>query len=101
MSDSLATAKGHLHQEQQGLQSSKKYITPLIKLDDNEDDMFPLSDTLNLKQHKVVYVIMDTKSQAYIDLTVYYQHSSSRCNEYILVGYHHDDNNILYTPLRR
>ena len=101
ISDSLATVKGHLNQELQGLQSTKKDTTPLINVDDNEDNMFPLSDTPNLKQHQVVYTIMDTKSQAYIDLTGRYPHCSSRGNEYILVGYHHNGNVILSTPLRR
>ena len=44
---------------------------------------------------------MDTKSQAYIDLTGRYPHYLSRGNEYILVGYYHNGDTIISTPLRR
>ena len=97
--DSVATAKGHMNQERQGLQSTKGNISSPLAPDD--DDMFPLSDAPNVKQHQVIYAIMDNLSKAYIDLTGRFPHCSSRGNQYILVGYHHDSNAILSTPLRK
>ena len=101
--DSTATAKGHLNQERQGLQSTKSQtsLPPDTQSISDDDDMFPLSDTPNLKQHQVVYAIMDSMGKAYIDLTGRFPHCSSRGNQYILVGYHHDGNAILSTPLRK
>ena len=101
--DSVATAKGHLNQERQGLQSTKTSKVPPLdtELITEDDDMFPLSDTPNLKHHQVVYTIIDELSKAYIDLTGRFPHCSSRGNQYILVGYHHDGNAILSTPLRK
>lgn len=73
-----------------------------MKRGDDEDDMFPLSDTPNLKQDPVVYAIMgDTLSQVYICFPGRFLHSSSRGNEYILIGYHHDGDAILSTPMWR
>ena len=67
------------------------------------EDAFPLSSVANSKTNEVVYAILSTSNnnRAYIDLTVRLTHTSSRGNQYILVGYHQDGNAILAEPLKR
>ena len=50
-----------------------------------------------------MYAVMDTHyfGKACIDLTGCFPHRASKKNEYILVGYHHNDNAILSTALKR
>ena len=65
------------------------------------DDAFPQSDQPNIKQHEVVYaIIQDNDISVYTDLTGRFPYRSSRGNEYLLVGYHYDANGILAQPLR-
>ena len=124
---SVYTAKGHLNQEKQFLQSTKqqpkdyattlkhiKYKLEQLKTQISNDtsltdvlkqdiikDAFPHSDHPNIKQHEVVYaVIQDTDIKAYTDLTGRFPYKSSRGNEYLLVGYHYDSNAILAQPLK-
>ena len=50
----------------------------------------------------MVYLIIDHDDlcAGYFDLTSRFPQKSSRNNEYIMVGYHHDGNSILATALR-
>ena len=89
-----ATIKGHLRQEQQGLQSTKQSTTFL------DSDMYPLSDTPNVKTHDVVYAVTTKEGKAFMDLTGRFPYRSSRGNEYILIAYHYDSNAILGLPLK-
>ena len=124
---SIASAKGHLNQERQGLQSTKnehssysEYIgrikaniarlkqkIPTGKTleealrEDVFDDAFPKSDKENVRTNEVVYAIIDTKADlAYMDLTGRFPYKSSKGNEYILVAYHYDANAILVQALK-
>ena len=119
---SVATAKGHLNQERQHLQSTK-VTTPknLHLIDDlcvktqslkignvvivhnNElDDAFPLPLTPNTKTNVVAYTIINhtDMSAGYFDLTGRFPQKSSRGNEYIIVGYHYDGNYIKLQSLK-
>ena len=117
----MATVRGHIHQERQNLQSTRKPLAEnTIKLDqnnikdesdmkkevvikedpdnvENDKDYFPISPIPNKKTNKVAYVLIDRKeiSTAYKDLTGRFPVWSSRGNEYIMVGYHYDANCIL------
>ena len=86
LSNPVATAKGHLNQEHQGLQSTKPVT-----------DEFPPQDN---RTHDVVYSLVSNKDKAYMDLTGRFPFCSSRGNEYILIGYHYDANAILGVPLK-
>ena len=65
-------------------------------------DLFPPSDSPNLKINEVIYSIIDSPPTglSYIDLTGRFPYKSTRGNEHILVGYHYDANAILATPLK-
>ena len=124
------TAKGHISQTRQHLQSThatprnnsqylkniqknikalrdsakpgdKKSLTDLLQSSIN-DDAFPSSDTPNIKRNEVTYALFESSPTglAYIDLTGRFPYRSARGNEYILVGYHYDANAILSTALK-
>jgi hypothetical protein len=101
LTKSIATQLGHLNQERQGLQSTKVPFVA-IKQEDDDDNFFPQSDTPNIKTNDAAYSIIQftPKDKAYIDLTGRFPYTSSRGNQYILVGYHYDSNAILVTPLK-
>ena len=124
----VATAKGHLGQERQGLQSTKQplhlftekpeeikekianlkhkfpTITGLQNLieADIAADAFPQSNAPNIKTHEVAYSLVELppKNIAYTDLTGRFPYRSSSGNEYIMVGYHFDGNVILGEPIK-
>jgi hypothetical protein len=91
----VATAKGHLNQEMQGLQSTKK-------IEDDPEDLFPTTQpSEQVKNNDVIYALIshaDTKS--YMDLSGRFPHCSSRGNEYIMIAYHYDANAILGVPVK-
>ena len=89
-----ATIKGHLRQEQQGLQSTK-HSTRFF-----DDDMYPLPPSTNIKTHDVIYALTNKHGKAYMDITGRFPYASSRGHEYILIAYHYDSNAILGLPLK-
>ena len=100
---SLATAKAHINQERQKLQSTKQ-TQPVVQVkeEDSDKDAFPTSDAPNLRTQDTVFAIMDftPSDRAYIDLTGRFPYTSSRGNQYILIGYHYDANAIIAEPLK-
>ena len=123
----LATAKGHLHQEKQNLQSTKissTYAEQLKKIkanikkikhnlppgksfrtaleEDIFDDAFPKSDDKNVKTNEVLFKLFETSETGitYTDQTGRFPYRSSRGNEYIMVAYHYDANVILLQPIK-
>ena len=102
----LATSKGHLDQERQGLQSTKtKALNHLLLqnlTDDVRKDFFP-TNTLSVQAPTNDYIAQiipfRQASKAYMDLTGRFPHRSSRGNEYILVVYDYDSNAILVEAL--
>ena len=123
LTPNINSAKGHLNQERQGLQSTKQSInifeesskniqdkinrlkdkypatTDLKELmhKDIADDAFPPTPSPNVKTFDVAYslVPLPPKNIAYTDLTGRFPYRSSSGNEYIMVGYHFDGNVIL------
>ena len=85
LGNTSATAKGHLDQERQGLQSTKE----------QEQDFFPIQD--NLKTYHVAMKLeqFNPKETAYSDLSGRFPHKSSRGHQYMLVVYDYDSNAIL------
>jgi hypothetical protein len=94
---SIASAKGHLDQERKNLQSTKSTIAT-----DDHDDLFPTSETPNIKTFEACAAIVPfvAKNTAYHDLTGRFPHRSSGGNEHLLVVYDHDSNSILQCPLK-
>ena len=128
LTPSILSAKGHLNQERQGLQSTKRLLNiftstnsdikeKIAKLKvqfptingvqnlieaDIHNDAFPLSEVPNTKTYDVAYSLIDLppKNMAYTDLTGRFPYRSSSGNEYIIVGYHFDGNVILGEPIK-
>ena len=128
LTPSISSAKGHLNQERQGLQSTKQPLPLFTKPDadiketlrklkakfpnikdiqdlmeaDIASDAFPPSEVPNIKTYDVAYslVTLPPKNTAYTDLTGRFPYRSSSGNEYILVGYHFDGNVILGEPIK-
>ena len=100
---SQATVQGHLHKERQNLQSTRvKEESQSQKTQEHDDDnIFPPSPTPNVKKNQVAYILINKKeiTTAYQDLTGRFPFKSSRGNEYVLIGYHHDANCILAHPV--
>ena len=119
---SIATTKGHLKQEKQGLQSTKTSTVFQPSLDDVKqrvaklqakvdpttslgdaitqdvhDDAFPPSEAPNTRTNAIYYKIcsMAPKHLAYTDLTGRFPYRSSRGNQYIMVAYSYDSSAIL------
>ena len=94
----MATAKGHLDQEQKYIQSTKLQI----KLDDSYSDHFLKKDTLNQKTHQAVALLFpfNSTSKAYGYLTFRFPYLSSSGNQYTPIIYDHNSNVILSEPLK-
>ena len=94
MTKSVATAKGHLDQEKQKLQSTS------TKQADEVDDAFP--SKISNATHQLCSAIVDytAKDTAYADLTGRFPKISSRGNQYLLVVYDYDSNAIVAEPLK-
>ena len=111
---SIASAKGHITQERQHLQSTKDAPSPIDNLCDKMADLsvnkpnkalvvqatIPANTTKYTNQ--VAYVLLNHKqlSTGYFDLTGRFPQKSSRGNEYILVGYHYNADAILATAIK-
>ena len=126
LSPSIATAKGHLDQEQKNLQSTKSQSPPVpaaappahhdttqptsnnIVTAPTESSVQPQSpETVILSQHspinksqKCYAVINQFDRKAFSDLTGCYPHISSRGNQCILVAYDYNNSGILVKPLK-
>ena len=125
---SIATAKGHLNQERQNIQSTKtpstdfkvtlqrikqnvkklkNQISKNAKYDEASQDnilldSFPLSDSPNKKTNEAIFGIYSSKDVGvgYTDLTGRFPYQSTRGNNYIFVAYHYDANAILVEPIK-
>ena len=87
--ESYITAKGNLDQQKQQLFSSAATnVTPLAT---NEVE----------NTSEVLLQIFDPTEKLYSDLTVKFPVQLDIGNNYILVAYHYDANNILTTPLKK
>ena len=102
---SIATLKGHLKQEQQGLQSTKKapaQVKADIKLE--EEDFAPPSESPNTKTKDCFLTIVERPNRrsgtTSSDQTGRFPIRSSRGNEYVCVLYDYDSNAILAEPIK-
>ena len=89
LTETPATAKGHLDQERKYLQSTK--LSP-------DHDSFPLPDTPNTKKHESHTTLL--KHTAFCDPTGKYPYQSTRGNQYVFVTYDYDSNYIKVTPTK-
>ena len=88
-----ATAKGHLDQERQGLQSTN--IPSDLDL-----DHFPPQEPIKTYHIATAIEHFNPKTTAFSDLRGRFPHTSSRGNQYLLVIYDYDSNAILAAPLK-
>ena len=98
---STATAEGHLNQERQKLQSTKKLKISLLS-SEVKNDFFPSLSTSNIKYNEVIYFLAEGTDLGtiYSDLTGRFLLQSSRGNNYVLVAYHPDGNAILVSAVK-
>ena len=87
---SLATAKGHLRQERQGLRSTQPSPVPLA-IPDPEP---------NTRTHVVFMKPIEITGKIYSDQTGRFPLTSSRGNKYIMLVYDVDSNSITTEPLK-
>jgi hypothetical protein len=102
LDNNLPSSKGHLNQERQNLQSTKNKYIP-IKVENQEDDLFPPSTQNQSISNEVCYTMItasESQQKAYMDLTGRFPFQSSRGRNYILVAYHYDANAILAIALK-
>jgi hypothetical protein len=90
---SIDTAKGHLQQQRQGLQSTK------IKNPPAKVDAYTLEGPSRTSVFMATVEPIAT-GRAFGDLTGQYPHMSSRGNKYILIIYDYDTNAIIAEPLK-
>ena len=90
LSETMATAKGHLDQEQQHLQTTKHTT--------HDDDAFPPTTPPTIKAYNTFTLLKNTT--AYTDLTGRFPIQSTQGNNYILLTYNYDSNCILVAPLK-
>ena len=115
LTESVATAQGHLKQEKQHLQSTKKLLQNKHPIDDlcKQTQKLHLNDKSNDAVinnlatqpedcEEVTYMLIDRKNDkiGYIDSTGRFPQRSSSGNEYIFIGYHYAGNTILATALK-
>ena len=115
LTESVATAQGHLKQEKQHLQSTKKLLQnkhPIDELckqtrelhlnDKSNDAVINNLATQPEDCEEVTYMLIDRKNDkiGYIDSTGRFPQRSSSGNEYIFIGYHYAGNTILATALK-
>lgn len=89
LSESPATAKGHLDQERKNLQSTNS---------STNFDAFPPSDIPNTKKREKHTVLL--KNTAFGDPTGRYPYRSAAGNQYVFVTYDYDSNYIQASPVR-
>jgi hypothetical protein len=83
---SVATAKGHLRQQRQGIQSTKPaQPPPLPLLPEEDDDSQPQSDSPNQCTHLCYAAVMEPTGKIYSDQTGCFIIPSSTGNNYVLV----------------
>ena len=98
LTPTVQTAKGHLNQEKAGLRSTKPMKQSLTSIE--KADLYPPSDTPNIRTNDVVYAMVSTSDKGFLDLPGRFPHCSSRGNQYIVIAYVYDANAILGVPIK-
>jgi hypothetical protein len=92
-----ATAKGHMNQQRQGIQSTKKEVElPLLPED---TDLYPASDAPNDKTNVCFAAVIETTGRTFSDQTGRFLIPSSTGNNYVFVMYDYDSNSIHAEPM--
>ena len=89
----MATEKGHLKQEKQGLQSTTAEQAVY-------EDSFPATIKQKTSSCFATITKVPTKRTTYIDQTGKFPYQSSRGNQYLFVLYDYDANCILFEPIK-
>ena len=99
---SIPTAKGHLRQESQRLQSTRQPASPAIEVKKEEETtiVFPPEDKGKKVHECFLTIFAKPEGTSYSDLTRKYPIKSGRGNQYIMVGYDYDTNAILVQPTK-
>jgi hypothetical protein len=98
---SIATAKGHLRQERQNLQSTATPLrpkTPITNLDAEFDLTLEHSD--RTRTNWVYQQAVQVSGQIFSDQSGRFPVTCSKGNQYIMVVYDYDSNHILAEPLK-
>ena len=102
--DTVYTAKGHLNQEKQNIQSTKLKMNPIPTFAEQkiaDEDSFPTVEVGQKTQNYICSIqAFQYKDTGYSDLTGRFPFQSTRGNEYILVMYDYDSNAILAKPVK-
>ena len=98
---SEATSKGHLDQEQAGLQSTK-YKHTVESSETPDTDFFPSRQSTVMRTNDCCAIVVPFQetTKAYMDSTGRFPHKSTRGNEYVMVVYDYDSNAILVEALK-
>ena len=85
----------HLDQERKNLKSTTNNKD---RISDNNN---ALGIYINIVTFKKNDILFSPHTKIYSDQTVRFPHTSSRCNQYILVMYDYDCNAIVVEPMKR
>ena len=96
LTETPATAKGHLDQHRSNIQSTTSKIPP----SNDYEDFFPKSEPKKSGQGLATIITHSNKSKAYFDLTGAFPYVSLRGNKCIFILYDYDSNYILTHPLK-
>ena len=96
LSETPATAKGHLDQHKTNIQSTKVHGSPPL----DTEDFFPPHEPTKSRQRLATIVTHSRDKRAFFDLTGAFPYVSARGNKYIFILYDYDSNCILSYPLK-
>ena len=98
LTETPATAKGHLDQHRKNLQSTTN--TNRSTMYDDTKDFSPLSESTKSNQALATIIDQSETNKAYFDLTGQFPYVSTRGYKYIFILYDYDSNAILSEPLK-
>ena len=93
---SIATVKGHLDMKRINQNSTKPSTKPSIT---DMEDAFPEQLSDGKRTHETFLSMIEVSGQLHSDLTGRFPVASTQGNNYLLVCYDYDSNNILVEPL--
>ena len=98
LTETPATAKGHLDQHRQNTQSTKTINKPYYV----NNDILPTTETWKKSNQALATIVNHSTNthKAYFDLTGQFSYVSTRGYKYIFILYDYDSNAILAEPLK-
>jgi hypothetical protein len=97
--DAQSSTMGHLDNRRKNIQSTKQPQQP----DPDQEtvaDIYPDQPTSQDRTHHCYLAVTEPKSLVYTDQTGSLPVTSSTGNNYLLIGYDYDSNNILFRPIK-